>query len=105
MAAAAVLGAAPLTKFSALYLYRYSAGRNRPRSDDRAEMPPPVRPRLLAIYGGSAVLFSLLFLNLGFEFRGTFTPLSGYRFDTAWFQRLQRFPCWPQSPCRYPSLF
>ena len=50
-------------------------------------------------------MFSLLFLNLGFEFRGTFTPLSGYRFDTALFQRLQRLPALASIPLPIPVPF
>ena len=89
--AAVVLGLAPLTKFSALYLYPVLAvvitlalifGRGQ-------GTVKTVGPGLLALYTAGAVFFGLLFLNVGFEFRGTFTALSGYDFESAGFRSLQ----------------
>lgn len=102
---ASTLGFAQLTKFSGVYLYLVLA-------------VVLVSAALFSKYGGkrlyrlswrnvavlvglTAVCF-LFFVNLGFAFDRTFTPLSGYKFTTPGFQALQRMPLLRSVPLPLP---
>lgn len=104
---ASILGAAQLTKFSAAYLYpilaavlvslwlysRYGGSTYR----------FPLR-QTVVLLGLTAICF-LVFVNAGFIFNRTFTPLAQYRFTTPAFQALQRVPLLRSIPLPLPYAY
>jgi hypothetical protein len=98
--AASWLGFAQLTKFSAVYLYfvllivLISC-----LCVSRLSM------KQAGMLVGLTILSSLLFVNVGFGFRRTFTPLARYEFMSPGFQALQRAPLVRDIPLPVPYAY
>jgi 4-amino-4-deoxy-L-arabinose transferase-like glycosyltransferase len=105
---AAVLGLAQLTKFSAAYLYLVvaivlaSVGLYAKYSRNTAYR---VSRRQIASLLSFTVICFLLFINVGFVFDRTFTPLAQYKFITPAFQALQHVPVLREIPLPLPYAY
>jgi hypothetical protein len=99
------LGAAQLTKFSAIYLYfvitifTLSVVLYSRVTQDRLFR---ITGRQLVIVAALFVVLSLAIINVGFLFDGTFTPLAKYEFQSATFKSLQQIPIVRSIPLPLP---
>jgi hypothetical protein len=105
---AATLALAQLTKITAVYLYpvlvivlvsvalysKYSR-----------KSPYRLTLRGVAVLSGLSVACFLVFVNVGFAFDRTFTPLTQYHFRSTSFQALQRTPILSQIPLPVPYAY
>jgi 4-amino-4-deoxy-L-arabinose transferase-like glycosyltransferase len=105
---ACTLGFAQLTKFSGAYLYLVlgavlvSAALYSKYTGSRLYH---LSWRNIAVLLGLTAICFLAFINLGFVFDRTFTPLSRYKFITPGFQKLQRVPVLRAIPLPLPYAY
>jgi 4-amino-4-deoxy-L-arabinose transferase-like glycosyltransferase len=101
---ALTLALAQLTKPFSIYLYGVAGLFLLPFV--LPKLSPPrgtlLTRRGITIYAGLVVVFFLVVLNVGFSFDRPFTPLSGYRFRSVSFIRLQTLPVLRSVPVPLP---
>ncbi len=105
---ASVLGFGQLTKFSAIYLYLVLAivlVSVALFSKFTVNAVYHLTWRKIGVLAGLCGICFLAFVNAGFVFDRTFTPLARYKFTTPTFQALQRIPVLRDVPLPLPYAY